>query len=88
MAVIYKKYHGANASLFQGLTESADIIDDRTIQINFQKPFLDFFLNYAIPASAAGVIIPKDYYLSLGDNDEDRDEAFSNAPIGAGPYKF
>lgn len=84
----YENYHGANAARFQEFTESVDIIDDRTVRINFKKPFLDFFLNYATPASAAGVIIPKDYYLSLGSNDEERDEAFSNAPIGAGPFKF
>lgn len=88
VAFSYENYHGANAALFQEFTESVDIIDARTIQINFKKPFLDFFLNYATPASGAGIIIPKDYYLSLGSNDEERDEAFSNAPIGAGPYKF
>ena len=84
----YENYHGANAARFQEFTESVDIIDDRTVRINFKKPFLDFFLNYATPASAIGVIIPKEYYLSLGSNEEERDEAFSNAPIGAGPFKF
>lgn len=88
VAFSYENYHGANAALFEEYTENVEIIDERTIQINFKKPFLDFFLNYATPASAAGVIIPKDYYLSLGANDEERDEAFSNAPIGAGPFKF
>ena len=84
----YENYHGANATLFQEFTESVELIDDRTVQFNFKKPFLDFLLNYGTPASAAGVIIPKAYYLSLGSTDEERDEAFSNAPIGAGPFKF
>lgn len=88
VAFSYENYHGTNAAQLKEFTESVEIVDERTVQFNFSKPFLDFFLIYGTPSSAAGVIIPKDYYLSLGDNDDERDEAFSNAPIGAGPYKF
>ena len=66
VAFSYENYHGANAALFQEFTDNVEIIDDRTIQINFKKPFLDFLLFYGTPASGAGMIIPKDYYLSLG----------------------
>ncbi len=45
-------------------------------------------LYYATPASGIGIIIPKNYYLSLGSTNAERDEKFVQAPIGAGPYKF
>lgn len=48
----------------------------------------DFLMYYGTMATAAGVIIPKNYYLSLGSNTQERDEKFAQAPIGAGPYKF
>ena len=38
--------------------------------------------------TGAGIVIPKDYYLSMGDDNESRDTKFVTAPIGAGPYKF
>lgn len=64
------------------------IVDSRTVTFHFKEPFLDFLLYYATPASAAGIIIPKAYYLSLGSTNAERDEKFAQAPIGAGPYKF
>ncbi len=69
-------------------TDRVEIVDDRTVKLHFKVPFIDFLLYYATPASAAGIIIPKNYYLSLGSDNAERDEKFVQAPIGAGPYKF
>lgn len=88
VAFSYENYHGANAALFEEFTDNVEIIDERTIKINFKKPFLDFLLFYGTPASGAGMVIPKDYYLSLGATDEERDEEFIKNPIGAGPYRY
>jgi peptide/nickel transport system substrate-binding protein len=84
----YDNYHGANAILMQDRTESTEIIDGRTVRFNFNTPFPDFLLFYGTPASGAGVIIPKDYYLSLGPDNGARNEAFIQNPIGAGPYRY
>jgi peptide/nickel transport system substrate-binding protein len=84
----YENYHGINATYLQERTDQVEIVDDRTVKFHFKVPFIDFLLYYATPASAAGIIIPKAYYLSLGATNAERDEKFAQAPIGAGPYKF
>jgi len=84
----YENYHGINASFLHQKTERVEIVDNRTVRFHFKEPFLDFLMYYGTPASAAGVIIPKNYYLSLGANMQERDEKFVQAPIGTGPYKF
>lgn len=84
----YENYHGMNAAFIHDKTERVEIVDSRTVTFHFKEPFLDFLLYYATPASAAGIIIPKAYYLSLGSTNAERDEKFAQAPIGAGPYKF
>jgi peptide/nickel transport system substrate-binding protein len=84
----YENYHGINATYLHERTDHVEIVDDRTVKFHFKVPFIDFLLYYATPASAAGMIIPKTYYLSLGATNAERDEKFVQAPIGAGPYKF
>lgn len=84
----YENYHGINAPFLHEKTERVEIVDKRTVRFHFKEPFLDFLMYYGTTASAAGVIIPKNYYLSLGSNTQERDEKFAQAPIGAGPYKF
>jgi peptide/nickel transport system substrate-binding protein len=84
----YENYHGINAAFLHDKTERVEMVDNRTVQFHFKEPFFDFLLYYGTTASAAGMIIPKHYYLSLGANTQERDEKFAQAPIGAGPYKF
>ncbi len=84
----YENYHGINATYMHERTDRVEIVDDRTVKFHFKAPFVDFLLYYATPASGAGIIIPKKYYLSLGSDNAERDEKFVQAPIGAGPYKF
>ena len=84
----YENYHGMNATYLHERTDRVDVVDERTVTFHFKAPFLDFLLYYATPASSAGIIIPKAYYLSLGATSAERDEKFAQAPVGAGPYKF
>jgi peptide/nickel transport system substrate-binding protein len=84
----YDNYHGMNAAFLHDKTERVEVADDRTVKFFFKEPFLDFLLYYGTAASSAGMIIPKDYYLSLGADNAARDEKFAQAPVGAGPYKF
>jgi peptide/nickel transport system substrate-binding protein len=84
----YENYHGMNAAFLHEKTERVELVDDRTVRFHFKEPFLDFLLYYGTTASSAGMIVPKQYYLSLGATTQERDEKFVQAPIGAGPYKF
>ena len=84
----YENYHGANATFLHDKTKTVEAVDDRTVKLTFNSPFPDFIFYYATPASGAGIIIPKDYYLSLGSDNASRDQGYVAAPIGAGPYKF
>jgi peptide/nickel transport system substrate-binding protein len=84
----YDNYHGVNASFLQNKTERVEVVDPHTVRFHFKEPFVDFLLYYGTTASASGVIIPKNYYMSLGATTAERDEKFAQAPIGAGPYRF
>ena len=84
----YENYHGANSKFMHEKTASIEATGDRGVKINFKEPFPDFLYYYATPMTGAGIVIPKDYYLSMGDDNESRDKKFVTAPIGAGPYKF
>src|SRR5437773_6855071 len=55
--------------------------DAQQVRVKLKKPWPDF-LNFDSNASGAGWIVPKKYVEKVGD------EAFKQAPIGAGPYKF
>src|SRR6185437_11928181 len=45
-------------------------------------PWPDFMTFYGTTATAAGIVVPKKYFESVGE------DGFKKAPIGAGPYKF
>src|SRR6516165_8811839 len=47
-----------------------------------QGAVADFMTFYGTTATAAGIVVPKNYLMQIGD------DAFKKHPIGAGPYKF
>lgn len=73
----YENYHGMNAAFLHDKTERVEVVDDRTVRFHFKEPFLDFLLYSGTTASSAGMIIPKNYYLSLGSTTQERDEKFA-----------
>jgi peptide/nickel transport system substrate-binding protein len=63
---------------FGGMIESTEIVDDSTFRVHLNRvdgAFLDYLSTF-IPS-----IIPKKVYEQMGD------EAFSEKPIGSGPFK-
>ena len=78
----YENYRGANAKILKDKLAAIELPDNRTIKFTFKEPFLDFLTIYGSPSSGAGWVVPKAYYEKVGK------DAFKNAPIGAGPYKF
>jgi ABC-type transport system substrate-binding protein len=79
----YEHYHGAWAQVLHEETDQIKILDKRTVQFEFKKPFLDFpRLIGTANVCGAGWVIPANYYEKVG-----RD-GFAAKPIGAGPYKL
>ena len=77
----YENYSGALADIFHDSTASIEVVDDKTIVFNFNKPFIDFLLLYGSQAAGIGYIVPAEYYQKVGP------DGFKEAPIGTGPYK-
>ncbi|HWD57424.1 MAG TPA: ABC transporter substrate-binding protein [Stellaceae bacterium] len=77
----FGRYKGASHELMQSQVASIDTPDPQHVTFKLKKPWPDFLTFYS-SASGAGWIVPKKYVEKIGD------EAFKNAPVGAGPYKF
>jgi peptide/nickel transport system substrate-binding protein len=58
------------------------IVDPARVRFLLKEPWPDFMTFYGTTASAAGIIVPKNYLAQVGD------DGFRKHPIGAGPYKF
>jgi peptide/nickel transport system substrate-binding protein len=78
----YERYRGAGAKEIQAHVKQIDIIDPLTVRFRLTEPWPDFMTFYGTTATAAGIVVPKNYVTQVGDED------FRKHPIGAGPYKF
>ncbi len=58
------------------------IVDPHTVQFVLHEAWPDFMTYYGTFASAAGWIVPKNYFEKVGP------DGFKKHPIGLGPYKF
>ena len=79
----YDNYHGAWAQVLHDATDTVKIVDKRTVQFDFKKPFFDFPRLFGTAnVCGAGWVVPANYYEKVGK------DGFAAKPIGAGPYKF
>jgi peptide/nickel transport system substrate-binding protein len=79
----YEHYNGAWAKLLHDETDRVKILDKRTVQFEFKRPFLDFpRLMGTANVCGAGWVVPANYYEKVGK------DGFAAKPIGAGPYKL
>ena len=79
----YEHYQGAWAQALHDETERTKILDKRTVQFEFKRPFLDFpRLIGTANVCGAGWVVPANYYEKVGK------DGFAAKPIGAGPYKL
>jgi len=58
------------------------VVEPHTVQFILQEPWPDFMAFYGTLASAAGWIVPKNYFEKVGA------DGFKKQPVGLGPYKF
>ena len=78
----FERYRGAAAKVLLDHVAQVEIVDPRVVRFHLKAPWPDFMTFYGTTASAAGIVVPKNYLTRVGD------EGFKKHPIGAGPYKF
>ena len=78
----FERYKGAGAKVLQEHVAQVEIVDPLVVRFHLKEPWPDFMTFYGTTASAAGIIVPKNYLAQVGD------DGFRKHPIGAGPYKF
>jgi peptide/nickel transport system substrate-binding protein len=78
----FERYKGAGARVLQEHVAQVEIVDPLVVRFHLKEPWPDFMTFYGTTASAAGIIVPKNYLAQVGD------DGFRKHPIGAGPYKF
>jgi peptide/nickel transport system substrate-binding protein len=78
----FERYKGASAALLHDRVSEVEIVDPRVVRFHLKEPWPDFMTFYGTTASAAGIVLPKNYLTQVGD------DGFRKHPVGAGPYKF
>jgi len=78
----FDRYQGAGATELKEKVAQVEIVDPRTIRFHLKEIWPDFMSMYGSTATAAGLVVPKNYIEKVGD------DGFKQKPIGAGPYKF
>ena len=78
----FDRYQGAGATVLKEKVAKVEIVDPLVIRFHLKGAWPDFMTFYGSTASAAGLVVPKNYLEKVGDH------GFSQHPIGAGPYKY
>jgi peptide/nickel transport system substrate-binding protein len=78
----FERYRGAGATVLKEHVAQVEIVDPLVVRFHLKQPWPDFMTFYGTTASAAGIVVPKNYLAQVGD------DGFRKHPIGAGPYKF
>ena len=78
----FERYRGAGATILKQHVREIEIVDPRVVRFHLNGPWPDFMTFYGTTASAAGIVVPKNYLTKVGD------DGFRKHPIGAGPYQF
>src|SRR5712692_2753513 len=78
----FERYAGAGATALKDHVREVEIVDPLVVRFHLKEPWPDFMTFYGTTASAAGIVVPKNYLAQVGD------DGFKKHPVGAGPYKF
>lgn len=82
VAFSFERYRGAAAKTLHEHVTQVEIVDPRVVRFHLNAPWPDFMTFFGTTASAAGIVVPKKYLTTVGD------DGFKKHPIGAGPYRF
>ncbi|MGE5151287.1 MAG: ABC transporter substrate-binding protein [Rhodospirillaceae bacterium] len=78
----FDRYKGASAAILHARVSEVEIVDPQVVRFHLKEPWPDFMTFYGTTATAAGIVVPKNYLTQVGD------DGFRKHPVGAGPYKF
>ncbi len=78
----FERYRGAGATVLKQHVRAVEPVDARVVRFQLTEPWPDFMTFYGTTASAAGIVVPKNYLTRVGD------DGFKKHPVGAGPYRF
>jgi peptide/nickel transport system substrate-binding protein len=78
----FERYQGTGAQALKDHVSEVEIIDPQVVRFHLKAPWPDFMTFYGTTATAAGIVVPKNYLIQVGD------DGFKKHPVGAGPYKF
>lgn len=78
----FNRYKGGGATVLHEKVKSVEVVDPLTIRFHLHAPWPDFMTFYGTTATAAGLVVPKNYLEQVGD------DGFKQHPVGVGPYKF
>src|SRR3989442_194151 len=78
----FDRYNGAGARELRARVRQLDVVDPLTVRFTLKEPWPDFMTFYGTTATAAGIVLPKKYFESVGA------DGFKQKPVGAGPPKF
>jgi peptide/nickel transport system substrate-binding protein len=78
----FERYQGAGAKQLQARVRQVEAVDPLTLRVQLKEAWPDFMTFYGTTATAAGIVLPRKYFESVGA------DGFRQRPVGAGPYKF
>ncbi len=78
----FERYKGASARILHEHVAEVEIVDPLVVRFHLKAPWPDFMTTFGTTASAAGIVVPKNYLTRVGE------DGFRKHPIGAGPYRF
>ena len=78
----FERYQGTGAQTLKDHVREVEIVDPLVVRFHLKEPWPDFMTFYGTTATAAGIVLPKNYLTQIGD------DGFKKQPVGAGPYKF
>src|SRR6059036_4013898 len=78
----FERYQGAGAKQLQARVRQVEAVDPLTLRVQLKEAWPDFMTFYGTTATAAGIVLPRKYFESVGA------DGFKQKPIGAGPYRF
>src|SRR5439155_14726238 len=78
----FERYAGTGAQTLKEHVREVEIVDPLTVRFHLNEPWPDFMTFYGTTATAAAIVVPKNYLTQVGD------DGVKKQPVGAGPYKF
>jgi ABC-type transport system substrate-binding protein len=64
----FERYAGAGAQTLKDHVREIEIVDPLVARFHLKAPWPDFMTFYGTTASAAGIIVPKNYLMQVGDD--------------------